>query len=70
MSMMPRTLEQAILDAERFIKFAKKTDVVTEWCPKQKAYVTGPGQSARTKAAIRRASLDLTMTLADLRCGR
>jgi hypothetical protein len=67
MSMMPRTLEQAILDAERF---AKKTDVVTEWCPKQKAYVTGPGQSARTKAAIHRASLDLTMTLADLRCGR
>lgn len=70
MSMMPRTLEQAILDAERFIKFAKKVDVVTEWCPKQKAYVTGPGQSARTKAAIHRASLDLTMTLADLRCGR
>jgi len=61
--MKVETLREAIAEANRFIKTAKEMPMLVglcgdiDWCPKE-------------SGACRRASMDLTRKLADLRQGR
>ena len=62
--MKKQTLEQCIKEAERFIERVKKLQSVN----------TGTGDdfwwNNKEQAAVKRASMDLTRALADLRQGR
>lgn len=60
----PKTLKRCISEAERFLKAAKLA-MSTE-CDKDKEYSYG----GKNTAAAKRASMDLTRVLADLRQGR
>ena len=56
--MNPQTLKAAITEAERFLDLAKKL---------QPEFANGYHNGSKTSGATRRASMDLTRALADLR---
>ena len=68
--MNDETLKEAIKEAKRFIRAADQVGVVTKWCYVTSSWVQSPGRTNAINAAIKRASLDLTKKLADLRMGR
>ena len=60
------TLIRAMSEAERFLRAARKVQRYKSAFPELRSGVEGGAKSAATK----RASLDLTKALADLRLGR
>ena len=62
------TLKQAISEAKRFITKAKTVDDIWQWDSTGGKSVKG--RSGKTNAAIKRASMDLTRVLANLRSGK
>ena len=68
--MQEQTLKEAVKEAKRFIRAAREIGVVSKWSPCISQYVEVPGRTPTINGAIKRASLDLTKKLADLRMGR
>ncbi len=68
--MQEQTLKEAVKEAKRFIRTTKKVGTVTEWSHGSHKWVESTGRTAAINAAIKRASMDLTKKLADLRMGR
>lgn len=64
------TLQTAIKEAERFIDAAKALQTLRNRPPVVTSWGSFPPSEAREHAACRRASMDLTRKLADLRQGR
>jgi hypothetical protein len=64
--MKPDTLKQAVAEAKRFISAAEKCKFSQSQYNKSIFYP----QSGKETAAAKRASMDLTRKLADLRAGR
>ena len=66
--MKDKTLKQAIAEAKRFIRAAKQTELMWDFVNGKNVEVVG--RSGRINGAIRRASMDLSNKLFDLRAGR
>lgn len=64
------TLESAIAEAERFLNCARTYQQVAALAPKNRQALMGRWSAAAEHAAVKRASLDLTRKLADLRQNR
>ena len=64
--MQPETIAAAIEEAERFIRRAKAYQRAED----RSLPGYNPGTNPRESGALRRASMDLTRALADLRQGR
>ena len=68
--MQEQTLKEAVKEAKRFIRATEEIGMVSKWCPVTSQWVESPGRTPTINGAIKRASLDLTKKLADLRMGR
>ena len=68
--MQEQTLKEAVKEAKRFIRAAREIGVVSKWSPCIRQFVDVPGRTPTINAANKRASMDLTKKLADLRMGR
>ena len=66
------TLHESIAEAERFLSAAKAAIVADAKERQRHGHPTWPGlcNNPRENGAVRRASMDLTRKLADLRAGR
>lgn len=65
--MKAQSLDQAIIEAVRFLKVAKRLRAGKK---REQAAKGLPVRLPKESAAVRRASMDLTRSLADLRQGR
>lgn len=59
--MKPKTMKHAVEEARRFMRAVDQHEI---------AVAMEPGTHPRESAAVRRASMDLTRALADMRAGR
>lgn len=64
--MKVEALENAIAEAERFIKVAKKVEIIHDQYNNRKPWIRVK-EYTKKSAACRRASLDLTRALAEMR---
>lgn len=64
------TLDEAIAEAQRFIKAASTLRTLIENAPNVRSFHGAVVGSPREQGAVKRASMDLTRKLADLRAGR
>jgi hypothetical protein len=67
--MNDHTLKLCVAEAKRFIAKAKVQDVVLKYDSHTFKWLPTEGRSGKTNAAIKRASMDLTRMLANLRKG-
>ncbi len=65
--MRPETLEKAIFEAERFIAIAKEVVIIAEPLPNKKIFYRYLKYNSPKNSACKRASLDLTRALAEMR---
>jgi hypothetical protein len=68
--MQEQTLKEAVKEAKRFIRATKMLGIIQNWSPGVATWIDVVGRTPAINAAIKRASLDLTKKLADLRMGR
>lgn len=68
--MQEQTLKEAVKEAKRFIRATKMLGIIQNWSPGVTTWIDVVGRTPAINAAIKRASLDLTKKLADLRMGR